>query len=116
MIIAAHGNSLRALVKYLDNISDADIVERNIPTGIPLVYELDDDLKPIRSYYLGDPARGGGRGGKSCGADTTEELNGKPPTFPFSQFTSSVVSSAAILNDLRNRRSLAVTSNVRRGC
>jgi 2,3-bisphosphoglycerate-dependent phosphoglycerate mutase len=56
VIIAAHGNSLRALVKYLDNISDADIVERNIPTGIPLVYELDGDLKPIRNYYLGDPA------------------------------------------------------------
>ena len=55
VIIAAHGNSLRALVKYLDNISDQDIVELNIPTGIPLVYELDDDLKPIRSYYLGDP-------------------------------------------------------------
>ena len=55
VIIAAHGNSLRALVKYLDNISDHDIVELNIPTGIPLVYELDDDLKPIRSYYLGDP-------------------------------------------------------------
>ena len=55
VLIAAHGNSLRALVKYLDDISDADIVELNIPTGIPLVYELDDDLKPIRSYYLGDP-------------------------------------------------------------
>ncbi len=55
VIIAAHGNSLRALVKYLDNVSDADIVELNIPTGIPLVYELDDDLKPIRHYYLGDP-------------------------------------------------------------
>jgi 2,3-bisphosphoglycerate-dependent phosphoglycerate mutase len=55
VLIAAHGNSLRALVKYLDNISDADIVDLNIPTGIPLVYELDDDLKPIRSYYLGDP-------------------------------------------------------------
>ncbi len=54
VIIAAHGNSLRALVKYLDNISDEDIVELNIPTGIPLVYELDDDLKPIRHYYLGD--------------------------------------------------------------
>jgi 2,3-bisphosphoglycerate-dependent phosphoglycerate mutase len=45
---------LRALVKYLDNISDEDIVHRNIPTGIPLVYELDDDLKPLRSFYLGD--------------------------------------------------------------
>ena len=52
--IASHGNSLRALVKYLDNISDGDILELNIPTGIPLVYELDDDLKPIRNYYLGD--------------------------------------------------------------
>jgi 2,3-bisphosphoglycerate-dependent phosphoglycerate mutase len=52
--ITAHGNSLRALVKYLDNISDHDIVELNIPTGIPLVYELDDELKPIRHYYLGD--------------------------------------------------------------
>ncbi len=55
VLIAAHGNSLRALVKYLDNIPDDDIVELNIPTGIPLVYELDDDLKPLRSYYLGDP-------------------------------------------------------------
>jgi 2,3-bisphosphoglycerate-dependent phosphoglycerate mutase len=55
VLIAAHGNSLRALVKYLDDISDADIVELNIPTGIPLVYELDANLKPIRSYYLGDP-------------------------------------------------------------
>jgi 2,3-bisphosphoglycerate-dependent phosphoglycerate mutase len=56
VIIAAHGNSLRALVKYLDNVSEPEIVELNIPTGIPLVYELDDDLKPIRHYYLGDPA------------------------------------------------------------
>jgi 2,3-bisphosphoglycerate-dependent phosphoglycerate mutase len=55
VLIAAHGNSLRALVKYLDNISEQDIVELNIPTGIPLVYELDSTLKPIRSYYLGDP-------------------------------------------------------------
>jgi 2,3-bisphosphoglycerate-dependent phosphoglycerate mutase len=55
LIIAAHGNSLRALVKYLDNISDAEIVKLNIPTGMPLVYELDDDLKPIKHYYLGDP-------------------------------------------------------------
>jgi 2,3-bisphosphoglycerate-dependent phosphoglycerate mutase len=57
VIIAAHGNSLRALVKYLDNISDADIVNLNIPTGMPLVYELDDNLKPIKSYYLGDPEK-----------------------------------------------------------
>ena len=56
VLVAAHGNSLRALVKFLDNISDADIVERNIPTGIPLVYELDDQLKPLRNYYLGDAA------------------------------------------------------------
>jgi 2,3-bisphosphoglycerate-dependent phosphoglycerate mutase len=55
VIIAAHGNSLRALVKYLDNIPDDKIVEMNIPTGIPLVYELDQDLRPIRSEYLGDP-------------------------------------------------------------
>lgn len=55
VLVAAHGNSLRALVKYLDNISDDDIVGLNIPTGIPLVYELDDELKPIRHFYLGDP-------------------------------------------------------------
>ena len=55
ILIAAHGNSIRALVKYLDNISDADIVGLNIPNGIPLVYELDSQLKPIRHYYLGDP-------------------------------------------------------------
>jgi 2,3-bisphosphoglycerate-dependent phosphoglycerate mutase len=54
VIIAAHGNSLRALVKYLDNISDNDIVGLNIPTGIPLVYELDNELKPIKNYYLAD--------------------------------------------------------------
>ena len=54
ILIAAHGNSLRALVKYLDTISDEEIVSRNIPTGIPLVYELDDTLKPHKSYYLGD--------------------------------------------------------------
>jgi 2,3-bisphosphoglycerate-dependent phosphoglycerate mutase len=55
VIIAAHGNSLRALVKYLDEIADEEIVGLNIPTGVPLVYELDDQLKPIRHYYLGDP-------------------------------------------------------------
>ena len=54
VIIAAHGNSLRALVKYLDNISDKEIISLNIPTGVPLVYELDKDLNPIKSYYLGD--------------------------------------------------------------
>ncbi len=55
VIIAAHGNSLRALVKYLDNVSDRDIVALNIPTGVPLVYELDPELKPARHHYLGDP-------------------------------------------------------------
>ncbi len=55
VLISAHGNSLRALVKYLDNISEDEIVSLNIPTGIPLIYELDDDLKPIQHYYLGDP-------------------------------------------------------------
>lgn len=54
VMIGAHGNSLRALVKYLDNISEGEIIELNIPTGIPLVYELDDNLKPIKHYYLGD--------------------------------------------------------------
>lgn len=55
VIIAAHGNSLRALVKYLDDISDEDIPGLNIPTGVPLVYELDESLRPIKHYYLGDP-------------------------------------------------------------
>ena len=55
VLISAHGNSLRALVKHLDNVSDEEIPKLNIPTGIPLVYELDEDLKPIKHYYLGDP-------------------------------------------------------------
>jgi 2,3-bisphosphoglycerate-dependent phosphoglycerate mutase len=55
VIVAAHGNSLRALVKYLDDIPDDVIPQLNIPTGIPLIYELDDHLKPVRNYYLGDP-------------------------------------------------------------
>jgi 2,3-bisphosphoglycerate-dependent phosphoglycerate mutase len=55
VVIAAHGNSLRALVKYLDGVSEEEIVGLNIPTGIPLVYELEDDLRPIRHHYLGDP-------------------------------------------------------------
>ena len=54
VVVAAHGNSIRALIKYLDGISDQDIVSLNIPNGIPLVYELDADLRPIRHYYLGD--------------------------------------------------------------
>jgi 2,3-bisphosphoglycerate-dependent phosphoglycerate mutase len=56
VLITAHGNSLRALVKYLDNVSEEEIVSLNIPTGIPLVYQLNDDLKPLRKFYLGDPA------------------------------------------------------------
>ena len=55
VIVAAHGNSIRALVKYLDNISDTEITELNIPTGVPLVYEFDEELKPLKHYYLGDP-------------------------------------------------------------
>ncbi|MCK4781125.1 MAG: 2,3-bisphosphoglycerate-dependent phosphoglycerate mutase, partial [Candidatus Lokiarchaeota archaeon] len=54
VLISAHGNSLRALVKYLDNMPDEEVVKLNIPTGVPLIYELDDDLKPIDHYYLGD--------------------------------------------------------------
>jgi 2,3-bisphosphoglycerate-dependent phosphoglycerate mutase len=57
VLIAAHGNSLRALVKYLDDVSEEDIIELNIPTGMPLVYELDADLKPLNRYYLGDPEK-----------------------------------------------------------
>ena len=57
VIIAAHGNSIRALIKYLDNVSEADIVELNVPTGIPLVYELDAQMKPMKHYYLGDPSK-----------------------------------------------------------
>jgi 2,3-bisphosphoglycerate-dependent phosphoglycerate mutase len=56
VLVAAHGNSLRALVKHLDDVSDADIIPLNIPTGIPLVYELDPALRPVKHYYLGDPA------------------------------------------------------------
>lgn len=55
VLISAHGNSLRALIKYLDNVSEEEIVELDLPTGIPLIYELDDKLKPIQHYYLGDP-------------------------------------------------------------
>jgi 2,3-bisphosphoglycerate-dependent phosphoglycerate mutase len=57
VLIAAHGNSLRALVQYLNNISEDEIADLNIPTGMPLVYELDDDLKPLNRYYLGDPEK-----------------------------------------------------------
>jgi len=56
VLVSAHGNSLRAVVKYLDNVSDEEIAKVNIPTGAPLVYELDESLKPVRHYYLGDPA------------------------------------------------------------
>jgi 2,3-bisphosphoglycerate-dependent phosphoglycerate mutase len=56
VIVVAHGNTIRALIKFLDNVSEADIVELNVPTGIPLVYEFDDELKPVKNYYLGDAA------------------------------------------------------------
>ncbi len=56
VLVSAHGNSLRAMIKHLDGVSDEDIVHMNIPTGQPLVYELDDELRPVRHYYLGDPA------------------------------------------------------------
>ena len=72
VLIAAHGNSLRALVKYLDEVSEAEIVELNIPTGIPLVYELDDDLKPLGHYYLGDPAAAAAAAAKVA-AQTTQK-------------------------------------------
>ena len=140
VLIAAHGNSLRALVKYLDNVSESDIVELNIPTGIPLVYELDDDLKPIRHYYLGDPAAAAAAAAKRRESDQGIALGGSElasrrtrenekgrragaaglivrarvsvPRYS----TGSAVSSAAIRSERRNRRSLAVTSNARRGC
>jgi 2,3-bisphosphoglycerate-dependent phosphoglycerate mutase len=57
VLLVAHGNTLRGLVKYAERISDPDIADLNIPTGIPMVYELEDDMKPIRRYYLGDPER-----------------------------------------------------------
>src|SRR5436309_10472194 len=84
VIVAAHGNSLRALVKYLDGVSDTEIVDVNIPTGIPLVYELDSGLRPIRHYYLGDPAgrkRGPGRvaARPRAGIDSPGEGKGKGP-------------------------------------
>ena len=56
VLVAAHGNSLRALIKHLDGVSDADIVGMNVPTGVPLVYELDANLRPLKHDYLGDPA------------------------------------------------------------
>jgi 2,3-bisphosphoglycerate-dependent phosphoglycerate mutase len=72
VLIAAHGNSLRALVMYLDNISEAEIPGLNIPTGFPLVYELDDDLKPFRSYYLGD-AEAAKRAAEAVGAQVSKK-------------------------------------------
>jgi len=55
VLVVAHGNTIRALIKYLDEVPDEEIVGVNIPTGVPLVYELDDDLRPLKHYYLGDP-------------------------------------------------------------
>ena len=80
VIVAAHGNSLRALVKYLDGISDSAIVELNIPTGIPLVYELDSALKPIKSYYLGDQeaAKRAAEAVARQGSGNRDQGSGKP--------------------------------------
>ena len=79
MIVAAHGNSLRALVKYLDGVSDQDIVELNIPTGIPLVYELDENLRPLRHYYLGDPAAAAAAAAKVAAQSTPQLRNSATP-------------------------------------
>ena len=73
VLVAAHGNTIRALVKYLDDVSEKDIVELNIPTGIPLVYELDDAMKPLRHYYLGDPEKA-----KQAAAAVAAQARGKP--------------------------------------
>ena len=72
VLIAAHGNSLRALVKYLDNVPESEIVELNIPTGIPLVYELDENLLPLRHFYLGDP-EAAARAAASVAAQSTKK-------------------------------------------
>ena len=72
VLVTAHGNTIRALVKYLDNVSEKDIVELNIPTGIPLVYELDDAMKPLRHYYLGDPEKA-----KQAAAAVAAQARGK---------------------------------------
>lgn len=80
VLIAAHGNSLRALVKYLDNVPVSEIVELNIPTGIPLVYELGDDLKPLRHYYLGDPAAAAAAAARVASQATAKTENGKRRT------------------------------------
>ena len=72
VLVAAHGNTIRALVKYLDDVSETEIVGLNIPTGIPLVYELDDALKPLRSYYLGDPEKA-----KQAAAAVAAQARGK---------------------------------------
>ena len=68
ILITAHGNSLRSLIKHLDNISDKDIVGVNVPTAVPLVYELDENMRPIRSYYLGRPGKRQAEDGSSSGS------------------------------------------------
>jgi len=75
VLIAAHGNSLRALVKYLDNVGESEIVELNIPTGIPLVYELDEQLTPIRHYYLGDQNAAAAAAARVAAQSTTQPNN-----------------------------------------
>ena len=78
IVIAAHGNSIRALVKHLDGISDADIVGLNIPNGIPLVYELDADLKPLKSYYLGDAEAAAAAAAAAGSSGKPSSAGGKP--------------------------------------
>ena len=73
VLVTAHGNSLRALIKHLDRLSDDEIVELNVPTARPLVYELDSELKPIRHYYLGDAGRNRARDAGSGGTGSSKE-------------------------------------------
>ena len=98
MLIAAHGNSLRALVKYLDNISEKDIVELNIPTGMPLVYELDENLKPLRPLLPGRPGESKGRHGSRGGAGEEEIAGsrarpGRPGFAPFPAYAKAALKS-----------------------
>jgi len=82
-LVAAHGNSIRALVKYLDHVPDDEITGLNIPTGFPLVYELDDDLHPVRHYYLGDPEEISEGNRLGCKPGRHREIS---PHFSFSDF------------------------------
>jgi 2,3-bisphosphoglycerate-dependent phosphoglycerate mutase len=85
VLVVAHGNSLRALVKHLDGVSDADIVDLNVPTGIPLVYELDERLRPTSSGYLGDPeaaARAAAAVARQAGGPLADDAEPDDPADP----------------------------------